>query len=49
MVGALLRVVIELYFAVLRAQSRTAGLALFQGVLCVLVLGSTLVLLAHWA
>lgn len=44
-VGALLRVVIELYFAVLRAQSRTSGLALLQGALCVLVLGSTLALL----
>lgn len=44
-VGALLRVVIELYFAVLRAQSRTAGLACLQGALCVLVLGSTLALL----
>lgn len=44
-VGALLRVVIELYFAVLRAQSRTAGLAYLQGALCVLVLGSTLTLL----
>ncbi|MFF3979903.1 lipopolysaccharide biosynthesis protein [Streptomyces sp. NPDC001828] len=43
--GALLRVVIELYFAVLRAQSRTAGLALLQGLLCALVLGSTLALL----
>lgn len=44
-VGALLRVVIELYFAVLRARNRTAGLALLQGALCVLVLGSTLALL----
>lgn len=44
-VGALLRVVIELYFAVLRAQSRTAGLAYLQGGLCVLVLGSTPALL----
>ncbi|GAA3369479.1 hypothetical protein GCM10020367_12340 [Streptomyces sannanensis] len=44
-VGAALRVVIELYFAVLRAQSRTAGLAYLQGALCVLVLGSTLALL----
>ncbi|MEV0093090.1 MATE family efflux transporter [Streptomyces sp. NPDC050738] len=44
-VGALLRVVIELYFAVLRAQSRTAPLAYLQGGLCVLVLGSTLALL----
>ncbi|CAM5564029.1 hypothetical protein GCM10010329_70290 [Streptomyces spiroverticillatus] len=44
-VGALLRVVIEVYFAVLRAQSRTSGLAYLQGALCVLVLGLTLVLL----
>lgn len=43
--GALLRVVIELYFAVLRARSRTAPLACLQGALCVLVLGSTLALL----
>ncbi|GAB1330507.1 lipopolysaccharide biosynthesis protein [Streptomyces sennicomposti] len=44
-VGALLRVVTETYFAVLRAQSRTAGLAWLQGLLCVLVLGLTLLLL----
>ncbi|MEV5988975.1 lipopolysaccharide biosynthesis protein [Streptomyces sp. NPDC052051] len=44
-VGALLRVVIETYFAVLRAQSRTSGLAWLQGLLCVLVLGLTLLLL----
>ncbi|MGW7055045.1 lipopolysaccharide biosynthesis protein [Streptomyces sp. NPDC054887] len=44
-VGALLRVVIEVYFAVLRAQSRTSGLAWLQGALCVLVLGLTLLLL----
>ncbi|RII18853.1 hypothetical protein DSC45_09545 [Streptomyces sp. YIM 130001] len=44
-VGAVLRVVIETYFAVLRAESRTSGLAVLQGVLCVLVLGLTLVLL----
>ncbi|MFJ2744118.1 lipopolysaccharide biosynthesis protein [Streptomyces sp. NPDC087440] len=44
-VGALLRVVIEVYFAVLRAQSRTSGLAYLQGALCVLVLGLTLLLL----
>ncbi|MFE5818370.1 lipopolysaccharide biosynthesis protein [Streptomyces sp. NPDC056479] len=43
--GALLRVVMETYFAVLRAQSRTAGLAWLQGLLCALVLGLTLVLL----
>ncbi|MFJ2020256.1 lipopolysaccharide biosynthesis protein [Streptomyces nodosus] len=44
-VGALLRVVMETYFAVLRAQSRTSGLAYLQGLLCVLVLGLTLLLL----
>ncbi|MBB5120702.1 membrane protein [Streptomyces eurocidicus] len=44
-VGAALRVVMEVYFAVLRAQSRTAGLAYLQGLLCVLVLGLTVVLL----
>ncbi|MFK0152680.1 lipopolysaccharide biosynthesis protein [Streptomyces sp. NPDC090499] len=44
-VGALLRVVMETYFAVLRAQSRTAGLAWLQGLLCLLVLGLTLLLL----
>ncbi|WP_260638073.1 lipopolysaccharide biosynthesis protein [Streptomyces angustmyceticus] len=44
-VGAVLRVVMEVHFAVLRAQSRTAGLAALQGLLCVLVLGLTLVLL----
>ncbi|RMB86593.1 lipopolysaccharide biosynthesis protein [Streptomyces shenzhenensis] len=44
-VGALLRVVMETYFATLRARSRTAGLAWLQGLLCVLVLGLTLLLL----
>ncbi|MEU9449190.1 lipopolysaccharide biosynthesis protein [Streptomyces sp. NPDC048277] len=44
-VGALLRVVMETYFAVLRAQSRTGGLAWLQGLLCLLVLGLTLLLL----
>ncbi|MBB4894933.1 O-antigen/teichoic acid export membrane protein [Streptomyces olivoverticillatus] len=44
-VGAALRVVMEVYFAVLRAQSRTAGLAYLQGLLCALVLGLTLILL----
>lgn len=44
-VGALLRVVMETYFAVLRAQSRTAGLAWLQGLLCASVLGLTLLLL----
>ncbi|WP_282796615.1 lipopolysaccharide biosynthesis protein [Streptomyces sp. CC224B] len=44
-VGSALRVVMETYFAVLRAQSRTSGLAWLQGLLCALVLGLTLVLL----
>ncbi|AIR97538.1 lipopolysaccharide biosynthesis protein [Streptomyces glaucescens] len=44
-VGALLRVVTETYFAVLRARDRTAGLAWLQGLLCVLVLGLTMLLL----
>ncbi|MCH0567094.1 lipopolysaccharide biosynthesis protein [Streptomyces sp. MUM 2J] len=44
-VGAVLRVVMETYFAVLRAQSRTAGLAWLQGLLCASVLGLTLLLL----
>ncbi|MQY38814.1 hypothetical protein SRB17_68280 [Streptomyces sp. RB17] len=44
-VGSMLRVVIETYFAVLRARSRTAGLAWLQGLLCLLTLGLTLLLL----
>ncbi|WP_453086961.1 hypothetical protein [Streptomyces rectiviolaceus] len=44
-VGAALRVVMETYFAVQRAQSRTSGIAWMQGLLCVLVLGLTLLLL----
>ncbi|MFD4725662.1 lipopolysaccharide biosynthesis protein [Streptomyces seoulensis] len=44
-VGAVLRVVMETYFAVLRARSETAGLAWLQGLLCLLVLGLTLLLL----
>ncbi|MFF1378147.1 lipopolysaccharide biosynthesis protein [Streptomyces sp. NPDC058308] len=44
-VGALLRVVMETYFAVRRAQSKTSGIAWLQGLLCVLVLGLTLLLL----
>ncbi|MEU3542838.1 lipopolysaccharide biosynthesis protein [Streptomyces paromomycinus] len=44
-VGAALRVVMEVYFAVLRAQSRTSGLAYMQGLLCALVLGLTVLLL----
>ncbi|MFG2498831.1 lipopolysaccharide biosynthesis protein [Streptomyces sp. NPDC048441] len=44
-VGAALRVVMETYFAVQRAQSRTSGIAWMQGLLCLLVLGLTLILL----
>ncbi|MFD0384405.1 exopolysaccharide Pel transporter PelG [Streptomyces stramineus] len=44
-VGAALRVVMEVYFAVLRAQNRTPGLAYLQGLLCLLVFGLTLLLL----
>lgn len=44
-VGAVLRVVMETYFAMLRAQSRTGPLAWMQGLLCALVLGLTLLLL----
>ncbi len=43
--ASLTRVIFEVYFAVLRAHSRTTLLALLQGLLCVLILGSTLVLL----
>ncbi|MEE4422867.1 lipopolysaccharide biosynthesis protein [Streptomyces bugieae] len=46
-VGAALRVAMEVHFAVLRARSRTSGLAALQGLLCVLVLGLTLMLLPH--
>ncbi|MFJ4986154.1 lipopolysaccharide biosynthesis protein [Streptomyces sp. NPDC088732] len=42
---SLTRVLIEVYFGVLRAQSRTGLLAFLQGLLCLLVLGSTLALL----
>ncbi|MEV5878177.1 lipopolysaccharide biosynthesis protein [Streptomyces sp. NPDC052101] len=44
-VGSVLRVVIETHFAVLRARSRTGGLAWLQGLLCVLTLSLTLLLL----
>ncbi|MBY8884607.1 lipopolysaccharide biosynthesis protein [Streptomyces sp. PTM05] len=43
--ATLTRVLFEAYFGVLRAQSRTSLVALLQGALCVLVLGSTLALL----
>jgi O-antigen/teichoic acid export membrane protein len=42
---SLTRVLIEVYFGILRAQSRTGLLAFLQGLLCVLVLGLTLALL----
>ncbi|MFE3830062.1 lipopolysaccharide biosynthesis protein, partial [Streptomyces sp. NPDC059092] len=43
--AALPRVVVELYIGVLRVQGRTGMLAVLQGAMCVLVLGSALVLL----
>ncbi|MEU3184284.1 lipopolysaccharide biosynthesis protein [Streptomyces sp. NPDC006923] len=43
--AALPRVVVELYIGVLRVQGRTGMLALLQGVMCLLVLGSALFLL----
>jgi len=42
---SLTRVPVETYFGILRAQSRTAVLAVLQGVLCLLALGLTLALL----
>lgn len=42
--GALPRVVVELYIGVLRVQGRTGVLAALQGAMCVLVLGSAAVL-----
>ncbi|MET9774319.1 lipopolysaccharide biosynthesis protein [Streptomyces sp. NPDC006367] len=42
--GALPRVVVELYIGVLRVQGRTGVLAAVQGAMCVLVLGSAAVL-----
>ena len=44
-VASLTRVLFEAYFGVLRAQSRTSRIALLQGLLCLLVLTSTLLLL----
>ncbi len=44
-IASLTRVLFEAYFGVLRAQSRTSRIALLQGLLCVLVLGSTMALL----
>ncbi|MCQ4083276.1 hypothetical protein NGB36_22385 [Streptomyces sp. RB6PN25] len=43
--ASLTRVLFEAYFGVLRAQSRTSRIAVLQGLLCVLVLGSTMALL----
>ncbi|MFD5425046.1 lipopolysaccharide biosynthesis protein [Streptomyces sp. NPDC127084] len=43
--AALPRVVVELYIGVLRVQGRTGALAVLQGAMCALVLGSTAVLL----
>jgi O-antigen/teichoic acid export membrane protein len=43
--AALPRVVVELYIGVLRVQGRTGMLALLQGAMCTLVLGSTVLLL----
>ncbi|MEU2155777.1 lipopolysaccharide biosynthesis protein [Streptomyces sp. NPDC019396] len=43
--AALPRVVVELYIGVLRVQGRTGVLAVLQGVMCALVLGSTALLL----
>lgn len=43
--ASLTRVLFEAYFGVLRAQSRTSRIAVLQGLLCLLVLGSTLALL----
>jgi O-antigen/teichoic acid export membrane protein len=43
-VGALPRVVVELYIGVLRVQGRTGVLAAVQGTMCVLVLGSAAML-----
>ncbi|GGQ82466.1 lipopolysaccharide biosynthesis protein [Streptomyces pilosus] len=42
--GALPRVVVELYIGVLRVQGRTGVLAVLQGAMCALVLGSATVL-----
>jgi O-antigen/teichoic acid export membrane protein len=42
--GALPRIVVELYIGVLRVQGRTGLLAAVQGTMCVLVLGSATVL-----
>ncbi|MFI8949097.1 lipopolysaccharide biosynthesis protein [Streptomyces sp. NPDC053750] len=43
-IGALPRIVVELYIGVLRVQGRTGVLAAVQGTMCVLVLGSATML-----
>ncbi|MFD4260962.1 lipopolysaccharide biosynthesis protein [Streptomyces sp. NPDC058534] len=43
-IGALPRIVVELYIGVLRVQGRTGVLAAVQGAMCVLVLGSAAML-----
>ncbi|MFE6590632.1 lipopolysaccharide biosynthesis protein [Streptomyces sp. NPDC057781] len=43
-IGALPRIVVELYIGVLRVQGRTGVLAAVQGTMCVLVLGSAAIL-----
>ncbi|MDT0614181.1 lipopolysaccharide biosynthesis protein [Streptomyces sp. DSM 40712] len=43
-IGALPRIVVELYIGVLRVQGRTGVLAAVQGTMCVLVLGSAAML-----
>ncbi|MFK4224293.1 lipopolysaccharide biosynthesis protein [Streptomyces sp. NPDC019890] len=45
--AALPRVAVELYIGVLRVQGRTGVLAVLQGTMCALVLGSAAVLLGH--
>ncbi|MFF3325460.1 lipopolysaccharide biosynthesis protein [Streptomyces sp. NPDC002889] len=45
--AALPRVVVELYIGVLRVQGRTGMLAVLQGVMCALVLGSAALLLGR--
>ncbi|WP_419996211.1 hypothetical protein [Streptomyces boninensis] len=44
-IAAFPRVIVELYFGVLRVQGRTTQLAVQQGIMCTLTLGGSLVLL----
>ncbi|MFE2012783.1 lipopolysaccharide biosynthesis protein [Streptomyces sp. NPDC059491] len=46
--AALPRVAVELYIGVLRVQGRTGALAVLQGAMCALVLGSAVVLLGPY-